>query len=71
MTTIVNKTPEDVIAAYRANKPKNKTTNLFLIKNGADIPIFGFHIIATQIFVIKEDSTEVSVEISDIIELRK
>lgn len=71
MTTTINKTPQDVVAAIRANKPTNGTSVLFLVKSGQDIPIFGFHTIGNDIFVVKQDRSEVAVDIPDIIELRK
>ena len=70
MITIINKTPADVIAAFRANKPKNNTTVLFLVKNQVDIPMFGVRTAGDAIFAIKQDRTEVSVDNPDRIELR-
>jgi hypothetical protein len=69
MKTIINKTPSDLINTYRNNKPKNGTTSLFLSKDGTETPIFGFHIIENKIYIVKKDSSEISVEISDVIEL--
>jgi hypothetical protein len=70
MNTIINKTPADILSAYRANKPKNGVYSLFLIKNGTDIPIAGFHIFETEIYVVKTDFSEVLLESRDSIELR-
>jgi hypothetical protein len=70
MTTIVNKNSSDLLTAYRNNKPKNGTYNLFLIKDGIDIPIAGFHIFGTEIYVVKTDFSEVLVELRDSVELR-
>lgn len=70
MNTIINKTPIDILSAYKANKPKNGSTSLFLVRDGADIPIYGIHIVGDDIYIIKSDLSEVLVQSSDTIELR-
>lgn len=70
MITIINKTPTDVINAFRANRPSNNTTSLILVKAEKDFPIFGFHAVGDEIFIITSDRSEVFVDTADRIELR-
>ncbi len=70
MTTIINKTPSEVIIAYRNNKPSNNNTKLFLVKNSLDIPIYGFYIFGNDIYVLDSSLAPVFVTAEDIIELR-
>ena len=70
MTTIINKNSNDLLNAYRNNRPKNGIYNLFLIKNGNEIPISGLHIRENIIYIVKTDFSEVLVETDDIVELR-
>ena len=70
MITIINKTPTDVINAFRANRPTNGTTSLVLVKTETDFPIFGFRTAGDEIFVLIRNRSEVFVDTPDRIELR-
>ena len=70
MITIINKTPTDVINAFRTNRPTNGITSLVLVKAEADFLIFGFRTVGEEIFVLIRDRSEVFVDTPDRIELR-
>lgn len=69
MTTIINKIPSEILNTYFANR-YNNPPKLFLVKNGVDIPFQGVFISGNIIRVIKLDSTIVTVEEADTLELR-
>lgn len=70
MKIIINKTPSEMLSAYRNNRPKNGVTRLFLVKSENEVPIYGLHITGDDIFVLKLDRSEIPVDSQDVIELR-
>ena len=70
MTTIINKTPSELINVYKNNKPSNNITKLFLLKDNTEIPVFGFYISDGSVYALNINGSHFFVDVADIIELR-
>lgn len=70
MTTIINKTPSELINVYKNNKPSNNITKLFLLKDSTEIPVFGFYISDGSVYALNINGNHFLIGTTDIIELR-